>query len=151
MPTIRLTTEIRAPLERVFDLARSIDLHMESMTRYDETAIGGVTGGLIGPDQEVRWRARHFGISWTLTARITGYDRPRWFRDSQVRGPFRRFDHDHFFEHADNITTVTDVFDFNSPAGWLGSLVDALVMERYLTRLLTERNARLKEAAEGAE
>ncbi len=148
MAIIRLTTQIRAPLEQVFDLARSIDLHMESMTRYSETAIGGVTAGLIGPDEEVQWRARHFGINWTLTSRITGYDRPRWFRDSQVRGPFKRFDHDHFFEHADGVTVLRDVFDFHSPCGWLGRAVDALAMQRHLTRLLLDRNATLKSAAE---
>ena len=30
MPVIELTTEIHAPIERIFDLARSVELHMDS-------------------------------------------------------------------------------------------------------------------------
>lgn len=148
MPTIQLITRIAAPIEEVFDLARSIDLHMESMTRYRETAIAGVVSGVIGPGQEVTWKARHFAITWRLTSRITGYDRPRWFRDGQVRGPFGRFDHDHFFPCDEGKTVLRDTFDFNSPLGLLGRAVDALVMTRYLARLLSERNALLKSTAE---
>lgn len=150
MPIIRLITQIHAPIERVFDLARSIDLHMESMSGYDETAVGGVTAGLIGMGETVTWNARHFGIRWHLTSEITGYDRPRWFRDSQLRGPFRRFDHDHFLEERDGVTTLTDIFDFNSPLGPIGRVVDALIMKRHLTRLLEDRNRHLKRAAEEA-
>jgi hypothetical protein len=57
MPIIELTTEIRAPIERVFDLARSIDLHVKTASGTDERAVCGVTTGLIGPDQEVTWEA----------------------------------------------------------------------------------------------
>lgn len=38
MPRIELLTEIDAPRDRVFDLARSIDLHTESMNRSREYA-----------------------------------------------------------------------------------------------------------------
>jgi hypothetical protein len=62
MPSIELATSIAAPIERVFDLARSIDLHMKSTSRTGERAIAGTTSGLIGLGQGVTWRARHFGI-----------------------------------------------------------------------------------------
>jgi len=41
MPIIKLETEINAPVERVFDLARCIDLHKATMTRYNEKAVAG--------------------------------------------------------------------------------------------------------------
>jgi hypothetical protein len=53
---------------------------------------------LIGLDEELTWEATHFGIRLRLTSRITAYRRPFHFRDSQVRGAFRRFDHDLFSE-----------------------------------------------------
>src|SRR5262245_31855607 len=98
MPTIELITIIAAPVERTFDLSRSIDLHTESTSATGERAVGGATSGLTGPGQEVTWRARHFGVWQSLTSRIVAFDRPAHFRDSMVRGAFRRFDHDHFFE-----------------------------------------------------
>lgn len=151
MPVIRLTTPIAAPPERVFDLARSIDLHAASMAEHGEVAIAGVTHGPIGAGEEVTWRARHFGIWFELTARIVRFEPPRHFRDSMVRGVFARFDHDHFFERTpDNATLMRDVFDYTSPLGPLGRLADALFLRRYMTALLVTRNRSLKQAAESA-
>src|SRR5215510_835622 len=82
MPCVRVVTRIEAPPERVFDLARSIDLHAQGQARHRERAIAGVTSGLIGMGQSVTWEARHFGITQQLTSRIVAFDRPRSFRDS---------------------------------------------------------------------
>ena len=48
MPVIRLSTQIEAPPERVFDLARSIDAHQQSALGTHEGAVAGITHGLIG-------------------------------------------------------------------------------------------------------
>ncbi len=143
---------IRAPIERVFDLARSIDLHAASMAHTGERAVAGVTSGLIDAGQEVTWRARHFGVWQHLTSHITVCDRPTHFADTMVRGAFARFDHDHYFTTTgpDNgHTTMRDVFDFTSPLGPLGNIADVLFLTRYMRHLLEQRNALLRETAEG--
>jgi ligand-binding SRPBCC domain-containing protein len=148
MPIIELTTRIRAPIERCFDLARSIDLHVDSTARTGERAIAGVTSGLIGLGEEVTWSAVHLGIRQELTSRITQLERPNRFRDSMVRGAFARFDHDHLFEERDGETEMRDVFDYTSPLGLLGRIADALVVERHVRELLEERNEIIRKAAE---
>src|SRR6185312_12669837 len=136
MPIIDITTEIHAPRQRVFDLSRSIEMHIASTAHTGERAIAGVTSGLMNLEDEVTWRARHFGIWQRLTSRITMFDPPQHFRDSLVRGVFRCLDHDHFFSARGNITLMRDVFDYVSPCGLLGRLADALYVTRYLKRLL---------------
>ena len=42
MPVIDISTVIAAPIERCFDLSRSIDLHLESMSHTNERAVAGV-------------------------------------------------------------------------------------------------------------
>jgi ligand-binding SRPBCC domain-containing protein len=148
VPTLRLETLVRAPPERCFDLSRSVDLHVASAERSRERAVAGVTRGLMGAGDEVTWRAFHFGLPWSLTSRITHYERPRWFRDSMVRGPFARFDHDHRFEPREGGTLVLDVFDYASPLGPLGRLADWLAVERHMRAFLVERNVLLKRVAE---
>ena len=148
MPMIELTTRINAPCDRVFDLARSVDLHVDSTAHTGERAVAGVTSGLIGLGQEVTWRARHFGVVQHLTSRITQFDRPRHFRDSMVRGAFRRFDHDHLFTEDGPVTIMIDRFDYMSPWGILGRVADSLFLRRYMQRLLEVRNAVLCTAAE---
>jgi ligand-binding SRPBCC domain-containing protein len=115
VPIIELTTEIRAPIERVFDLARSIDLHVRTASSTNERAVGGVTTGLIGLHEAVTWEARHFGLLQRLTVQINEYDRPHRFCDSIVRGAFQRLAHEHLFEERGEITRMVDKFDFASP------------------------------------
>ncbi len=148
MPRIVLHTNIKAESPLVFDLARSIDLHKLSTARTNEEAIAGRTSGLIELGETVTWRARHFGIYQTLTARVTEFDPPRSFADEMVRGAFRRFRHEHRFEETAGGTVMTDVFDYTSPLGILGRLADRLFLERYLTGLLRRRNAVVKQFAE---
>ena len=60
---LALETVVHAPRERVFDLARSIDAHQDTAAATGEKAVAGVTSGLLGPEQEVTWQARHFGVT----------------------------------------------------------------------------------------
>lgn len=148
MPVIELTAAIKAPIERVFDLSRSIDLHVSSTAHTGEEAVGGVRRGLIGLNEDVTWRARHFGVWQTLTTRVTAFDRPAHFRDSMVRGAFQRFEHDHYFEATPAGTIMRDRFDYTAPCGFLGQLADAAFLESYMRRLLLIRNREIQRAAE---
>jgi len=148
VPTLELSTLIDAPLERVFDLARDVGLHAASMQGYSERPVAGVTSGLIGPGQSVTWQATHFGVPFRLTSRITAFAAPRHFRDEMVDGPFKRLVHDHLFEPSGAGTLMRDVFDYEAPWAGLGRLADRLFLRRHMARLLAERNAAIKHAAE---
>lgn len=97
MPHIKLETIINAPIERCFDLARSIDLHKISTGNTQEEAIAGTTSGLIGLNETVTWRARHFGVRQTLTSKITEFERPHFFVDEMLEGAFKSIYHKHIF------------------------------------------------------
>ncbi|MDR6505181.1 SRPBCC family protein [Arthrobacter oryzae] len=132
-------TESRLSREQLFDLARSIDAHMDSQADAGERAVAGVTTGLIGVGQEVTWRARHFGLPLRMTSRITAMDFPERFVDEQVRGPFKAFRHVHEFEATGNGSLMTDRVEFTAPFGPAGRIVERLVLRRYLERLIAER------------
>ncbi|QIH33202.1 SRPBCC family protein [Sphingobacterium sp. DR205] len=103
MPTLVLDTLVNAPIAIVFDLARSIDLHMYSTKKTNERAIAGITSGLIEAGQIVRWRAKHLGVYQTLTVRITKMEKPYFFEDKMVQGVFPSMDHQHLFEERNRI------------------------------------------------
>ncbi|MGV3607987.1 MAG: SRPBCC family protein [Planctomycetaceae bacterium] len=151
MPTLQLTTNIAAPIERVFDLARCIDLHAHTASSTGEQAIAGVTSGLIGPGEEVTWRAKHLGVSQTLTVRITAFERPTYFADEMLRGAFQKMQHQHHFEATSSGTAMRDLFTYTSPWGLLGRLADWLFLERYLRNFLMKRNRILQQVAESEE
>jgi ligand-binding SRPBCC domain-containing protein len=144
-------TTIHAPIERCFDLARSVEVHLLGNVHWGEEAVatGGVTSGLVGMSQQVTWRARHFGVRQTLTSEITAMDRPTYFQDTMVRGAFRSMKHDHLFTALpDGQTEMKDIFWFSAPLPILGRIAEIAVLRRYMRGLLRERNAAIKQVAE---
>lgn len=131
------------PKSELFDLARSIDAHKESMMQSHEEAIDGVTSGLISLGEEVTWRAWHFGVPLQMTSRITEMRIPDYFVDEQVRGPFRRFRHVHEFSQDAAGTTMVDRIEFAAPLGPIGRMAEKLVLGPYLQRLIEKRNRHL--------
>ena len=148
MPTLRLQTRIRAPIEVCFDLARDVDAHCRSVARTRERAVGGVTTGRLGLGDRVTWEGRHFGVRLRLTVAITEFDRPRRFVDERVGGVLPRLRHVHEFAAVDGETVLTDTFEYTPPFGFLGRVADRLFLRPYLLRLLTERYAALRRMAE---
>lgn len=136
-------TRTKMPISELFDLARSIDAHKDSMRQSHEEAIDGVTSGLISLDEQVAWRAWHFGVPLQMTSRITEMQKPNYFVDEQVRGPFQRFRHVHEFSQDSEGTAVVDRVEFAAPFGPIGRMAEKLGLGRYLRRLIEARNRHL--------
>lgn len=148
MPIIRIETYINASINLCFDLSTSIDLHKLSTAKTNEEAIAGITTGLIQLNETVTWQATHFGVRQKLTSIITAHEKPFHFRDEQLKGAFKSFTHDHYFEQKGEMVLMTDVFDYESPYGIFGKCFNHLVLTKYLTGFLTHRNEMIKEFAE---
>lgn len=148
MPSIHLTIFIAAPADRVFDLARSIDLLRKSMAHTGLEAVAGTTNGLINLDETVTWKAKHLYKTRILKSKITAMSRPLSFTDEMVAGDFKSLKHEHHFKSIGNGTLLIDLFNFESPWGGLGKLANSLFLTNYMKRLLEERNKAIKEYAE---
>jgi len=152
MPTLILDTIVNAPIAIVFDLARSIDLHMYSTKKTNEKAISGVTSGLIEAGQTVQWRAKHLGVYQTLTVQITKMEKPYFFEDKMIQGIFQTMDHQHLFEaQVDGTVLMRDVFHFRAPLGPLGWFAEWSFLTVYMKRFLEERNRIIKVVAESGD
>ena len=148
MPVIILETKIKAKKEIIFDLARDMDLHQLSTAKTKESAIAGKTTGLLELNETVTWRAKHFGIYQNLTSKMTVLEKPDFFVDEMVKGAFKSFTHEHYFKNIQEGTLMKDIFTYQSPYGILGKLADYLFLKKYMTNLLLDRNAVIKEFAE---
>jgi ligand-binding SRPBCC domain-containing protein len=151
MPEIFLETPIHAPAEVCFDLMRDIRIHTETTAQTHEKAVAGVTDGMIGLGQTVTFEGTHFGIRQRLTVKVTEFDRPRLFADEMTEGNFRSFKHIHEFIRVRSGTLMRDTLIWTSPFGFLGRVVDKLILERHLRNLVTTRNAKLKAIAESTD
>ena len=148
MPKIHLTTFISAPKEIVFDLSRNISLHKISMEHTGEQAIAGTTSGLIKLDDTVTWKGKHLMKTRIFTSRITEMNPFENFTDKMIKGDFKTFEHQHYFKSTDNGTIVIDIINYETPYGWIGSLVNKFYLHAYLEKLINLRNEVIKKYAE---
>ncbi|WP_316784332.1 SRPBCC family protein [Pedobacter frigiditerrae] len=145
---IILSTSINAHFQVVFDCARSIDIHQLSTAKTNEKAIAGRTSGLCELGDEITWQAKHFGFYQTLSSKITKLKAPYHFQDCMVNGAFSFIKHDHYFEENNGVTEMKDVFAYGVPYGILGKLFNRIILKKYMTTFLMERNRVIKEVAE---
>lgn len=149
MPIIRTSTTIQAPVQRVFDLARSIDAHVATTTKSGEKAVAGRKTGLIEYAESVTWEAKHLGRTQRLKVQITEFDRPNQFVDEMVTGAFRSLRHVHRFKPiTPDQTEMIDELVFKAPMGPLGTIAEKIFLTGYMQRFLEERNHELKQIAE---
>jgi ligand-binding SRPBCC domain-containing protein len=154
MVTLEEITIIRAPIERCFDLARSVEVHLAGNVHCGEAAVAtaGITCGLVELGQRVTWRAKHFAVWHEVTSEITSMYRPLYFHDRMFRGPFRFMEHDHLFRIlSKDSTEMKDAFRFAAPLPILGRMAESAVLRQYMQRLLRERNAAIRRIAESGE
>ena len=65
-----------------------------------------------------------------------------------VQGAFKNFRHEHYFETENEVTLMTDIFSFEAPLWFFGSLANWLFLTNYMKRLLSLRNQVIKNVAE---
>jgi ligand-binding SRPBCC domain-containing protein len=148
MHELRVTTSIAAPLSTCFDLARSVDAHVQSAAGTGERVVGGRLAGLLELGDEVMWEGRHFGVTQRLASKITAFRPYTFFQDRMTRGAFRFLEHDHLFEPQGDGTLMTDVLKFAAPLGPLGWIAEHVLLAPHLRRFLISRGLALKGMAE---
>jgi ligand-binding SRPBCC domain-containing protein len=149
---VEVATEVDLPPEvgrpALFALALDGEVHAASQARHREHVELASGGPVLQLGDEVTFRARHLGVPWRLTARVTELTHPSRFVDEQVRGPFRAFRHEHRFDAAGASTVMRDTFAFRLPGGPAGAAAARLIAAPYLRRLLVARAEHLRDLAE---
>ena len=164
---------VQAPLERLWALSTRVELVKNTLGM--ELA-GGTTTGFVKEGSRVVWKGWKFGLPTEHHTLITGYAAPHaaiaesglapelhaefvgqpvaWFQDSQERGRFAFFQHNHWMrEESDGrgspVTVLEDEVRFRLPFGALGRLAERLILRPYVERLVKRRFSSLKQLAEG--
>lgn len=148
MTLIEVSTEIKADIEKCFDLARDVDFHKLSVKKTKEEAIAGRISGMCELGDEITWRATHFGIRQKLSVKITKFNRPNFFEDKMTKGAFKSMRHEHLFVQTSELTLMKDKFYYEVPFGILGKIVNVLILKNYMKNFLLQRNRVLKQIAE---
>jgi ligand-binding SRPBCC domain-containing protein len=93
----------------------------------------------------IDYRVRVLGVPRHWRSVISEYDPPFSFRDEQVIGPYRRWDHHHRFRPANGGTVIEDVVVYEPPLGPVAALLDRLVIRRQLRDIFDFRHRRIEQ------
>lgn len=156
---------VHAPIERVFALSTRVELVKETLGMTLMPTPGTVHAGHIAGNSRVHWRGWKFGLPTEHHTLITGFAEPHgeadgavkaWFQDSQEKGRFATFRHDHYFAEAADpaapgrkMTLLHDEVRFSLPFGVLGAMAASLLLAPHVQALCGRRFARIAGLAEG--
>jgi ligand-binding SRPBCC domain-containing protein len=146
MYQVKDSTHIHAPIDRIFALSTSVDIVRITL---EMRPIKGRTTGHVLAGDTIEWRGWKFGLPQRHTSVISGYDAPIFFQDTQLKGRFAHFHHDHHLQEIDGHVFAYDKVHFSLPFGPLGKIVAKRLMIPLITKLLARRFALLKRLAEG--
>ncbi|NQV27486.1 MAG: SRPBCC family protein [Rhodopirellula sp.] len=90
--------------------------------------------------QLIDYRLRLHGLPFRWRTRITQWEPPFAFEDSQIRGPYSLWVHSHTFAEQDGGTLMQDVVRYAVPGG---PLIHTLFVTRDLRRIFKYRHDRL--------
>lgn len=85
------------------------------------------------------YRIRLYGVSLTWRTKITAWEPPHRFEDTQLAGPYRVWVHEHLFEPENGGTRMTDRVRYRSRGGPLEPLVDSLFVRSRLEKIFAFR------------
>jgi ligand-binding SRPBCC domain-containing protein len=144
MKTHLLNSEIRVPrpLDEVFAFfadARNLQKITPPWLDFRITTPGAIVmreGALIDYKLKVR------GIPLRWRSEITVWDPPHRFVDSQLRGPYRSWIHEHRFEERDGGTLVTDEVRYSV---YGGELIRKLFVARDVEKIFGYRGEKMAE------
>jgi ligand-binding SRPBCC domain-containing protein len=97
---------------------------------------------VMAPGTLIDYRLRVRGVPLRWRSRITAWDPPSRFVDEQVRGPYRRWIHQHRFEEEDGGTRCFDQVEYAVPGG---RLLDRLLVRPDVERIFAYRRRVLEE------
>lgn len=89
----------------------------------------------------IDYRLRLHGIPLRWQSRISIWEPPVRFVDEQMRGPYRRWYHEHVFEECNGGTLCHDYVDY---AVYGGRLINALLVQSDLQAIFTFRQRQLR-------
>ncbi len=85
------------------------------------------------------------GIKLPWVTEITTVVENSYFIDEQRSGPYRLWHHKHFFEPTENGVKMTDLVHYALPLGYLGRIMNAIVVEKKLKEIFDYRTQKINE------
>lgn len=85
------------------------------------------------------------GIKSYWVTEITKVQDQEYFIDEQRFGPYKMWHHEHFIEETDNGVLMTDIISYKMPFGFIGRMVEPIIVQKQLREIFEHREKKLIE------
>lgn len=143
--TLKVIQKIPIPVEEAWNFfSQPANLQTITPESFQFKILSNVNGRGIHEGQTIDYTVRPlFNIKLHWTTLITKVEENVNFIDEQKRGPYRYWQHQHFFKPIDGGTEMTDIVDYEIP-GWIaGDLVNTLLIKNQLKKLFDYRSTKI--------
>lgn len=92
----------------------------------------------------IDYRIKLSGVSFKWKTEITTWEPPYRFVDTQIKGPYKIWIHEHIFESHPNGTIVKDIVSYLPPGRILEPVIHKLAVKKKLEHIFDYRMERIK-------
>lgn len=134
--------EVPRPLEEVFDFfsdARNLQVITPPHLSFQIVNAGPIE---MREGTQIDYRIRLRGIPLVWRSEIAVWEPPHRFVDNQLKGPYRRWYHEHRFTAVEHGTLCEDRVEYSVLGG---ALVHELLVRRDVTAIFRYRTDKLRE------
>lgn len=148
MAEIHCTSFIKAPVERVFDLCRSMEMLKVYLRDQGAQLLAGKVNGLLAPNDVFTLKGKHYKRDRFFRLKIKEVNPHTHLASEIVAGDLKYFDHGIFFKQAENGTIIIDKINFKSKFGIVSNLIDQYYIKPKFEKMIAGRNDLISKYAE---
>lgn len=136
-------TIIKKNITEVFDFFS----RAENLNRITPPMLGFAIVNL--PDEMkkgalIDYKIKLNGIPFNWRTEITKWEPPFYFEDTQIKGPYKIWIHEHKFEEKKGITYMTDIVSYLSPGGIFEFIPHNLIVKKKVESIFDFREKSLQ-------
>lgn len=137
-------TEVKRPVEEVFEFfgkAENLNLITPPELKFKITTPQPV---FMQKGTLIDYKIKLNGVSFKWETEISAWEPPYRFVDTQLKGPYRVWIHEHLFLSQNDSTIVKDIVSY-LPPGWLiEPLIHRLIVKKKLEHIFDYRQNKIK-------
>jgi len=125
----------------------STPLNLSRITppELDFKILSDVTGKEIFEGMIIDYKVRPLlGIAVRWQTEICKVNRPGFFTDRQLKGPYKVWEHTHYFVEQAGGVMMTDIVDYALPFGIIGTLGHQLIVRKKIKEIFNFRRQTLE-------
>ena len=84
------------------------------------------------------------GIAMHWQTKIRDVEKYKVFADSQLKGPYKSWEHTHTFEKINNGVLMKDIINYELPFGFIGDIAHTLLVKKKIENIFAYRKSVLE-------